>query len=263
MRAMRWRSQVAARVADDMHPWEHGTVVRANDFPTYYHYNFVRVEGPDPGVEAAELAAVADREQAGLRHRRIEVEDVAAGERLREHFAAMGWVVERLAYLERELPAPERPAPADSAIELDTFAATRPLRAAWQGESQWEDGPEFFAVEEAAAARVGTRSAIGYSGGAPAGFAAYAVHGDTMEVELVFCLPERRNAGLGGALVSRALAAGSAGGARHALIEADDHGDSKRLYERLGFRTTWTRYSFTRRPAARAAVHTPRRLPPA
>ena len=248
MSAIRWRRQVAARVADDVHPWAHGTVVRANEFPTYYQYNFVRVEGADPGLDAAALVAVADRELAGLGHRRIEVEDLAAGERLRQDFAAMGWVVERLAFLERELPAPERPAPDGTAIELDGFEASRPLRAAWQGESLWGDPPEFFAVEEAAAARVGTRCAIGYADGAPAGFAAYAVHGDTMEVELVFCMPERRNSGLGGALVSRALAAGAADGAWHALIEADDDGNSKRLYERLGFRTVWTRYSFTRRP---------------
>jgi GNAT superfamily N-acetyltransferase len=247
-RAIEWRRSVSARVAGDIRRWEHGTVVRAPDFPTYYHYNLIRVEDPDPGLSAAELAEIADRELEGLGHRRVELEDLAAGERVSEGFRELGWVVERLAFLERELPAPERPAPAGTTIELDAFAATRPLRAVWQGESPWEDGPGFFAVEEAAAARVGTRSAIGYLGGTPAGFAAYAVHGDTMEVELVFCLPERRNAGLGGALVSRALAAGAAEGARHALIEADDHGDSKRLYERLGFRTTWTRYSFTRRP---------------
>jgi GNAT superfamily N-acetyltransferase len=248
VRAIHWRQGVNARVADVIRPWEHGTVVRASDFPTYYQYNLIRVEGPDPGLSAAQLAAAADRELEGLAHRRIEIEDVAAGERLHDGFEALGWVVERLAFLERELPAPERDAPAGSVIELEPFEASRPLRAAWQGDSIWGDPPEFFAVEEAAAARVGTRAAIAYSGGEPAGFSAYAVHGDTMEVELVFCLPERRNTGLGGALVSRALQAGAAEGARHALIEAVDGGDSKRLYERLGFQTTWTRYSFTRKP---------------
>ena len=73
-----------------------------------------------------------------------------------------------------------------------------------------------------------------------------------MEVELVFCMPERRGGGLGGALVAHALAEAAAGGARHALIEADDHGVAKRLYERLGFRTVWRRHSFTRRPAQRS-----------
>jgi GNAT superfamily N-acetyltransferase len=62
---------------------------------------------------------------------------------------------------------------------------------------------------------------------------------------LVFCLPERRNGGMGGALVAAALETAHAEGARHALIEADDDGDSKRLYERLGFRTVWVRHSFT------------------
>ena len=48
--------------------------------------------------------------------------------------------------------------------------------------------------------------------------------------------------------MARALAETHAGGARHALIEADDVGDSKRLYERLGFRTVWVRHVFTRVP---------------
>jgi hypothetical protein len=33
------------------------------------------------------------------------------------------------------------------------------------------------------------------------------------------------------------------------VIEADDEGDAKRLYERLGFRTVWVRHVFTRLPA--------------
>lgn len=248
-RAIEWRRAVTARVADEIRPWEHGTVVRASDFPTYYQYNLVRVEGPDAGLGAAELADVADREMRGLQHRRIEIEDLAAGARVRDDFRARGWVVERLAFLERELPAPVREPPAGTGIEIGSFVGSRPLRAAWRGESIWLDPPEFAKVEEAAAARVGTRTAIGYAEGAPVGFSAFAVIGDTVEVELVFCLPERRNDGLGGALVSRALAVGAAEGARHALIEADDEGDSKRLYERLGFRTAWTRYSFTLRPS--------------
>jgi len=46
--------------------------------------------------------------------------------------------------------------------------------------------------------------------------------------------------------VARALEEAHAAGARHALIEADDHGDAKRLYERLGFRLVWVRHVFTR-----------------
>ncbi len=50
-------------------------------------------------------------------------------------------------------------------------------------------------TEEAAAARRGTRNVVAYAQDEPAGFAAFSVRGGTAEVELVFCLPERRNGG--------------------------------------------------------------------
>jgi ribosomal protein S18 acetylase RimI-like enzyme len=83
-------------------------------------------------------------------------------------------------------------------------------------------------------------------GGEPAGFAAFSAEGDAAEIELVFVLPERRDGGLGGALVAHALATAASEGAREAFIEADDVGSAKRLYERLGFRTVWRRSSFTK-----------------
>jgi ribosomal-protein-alanine N-acetyltransferase len=82
--------------------------------------------------------------------------------------------------------------------------------------------------------------------GEPTAFAAYSASGETVEIELLFCLPERRGGGLGGALVSRALTDAIAAGASEQFIEADDDGDSKRLYERLGFTTVWRRHVFTR-----------------
>jgi GNAT superfamily N-acetyltransferase len=247
-RAIAWRREIAARVCDGIRAWENGTVVRTSEFPTYYQYNLVRVEGGDPGLSADELVAVADRELADLSHRRIELEDLAAGERVRPAFEAMGWVVERLAFLYRPVPAEPREPPPGVRLEVGDYEATRPLRLAWRGESIWGDPPEFVGIEEAAAARVGTRGVVAYLDDEPAAFSAFATGGETMEVELVFCLPERRNRGLGGAVVMRALDAGAAEGALHALIEADDDGDAKRLYERLGFQTVWTRYSFTRKP---------------
>ena len=223
-------------------------MVRADDVPTYYEYNLARVEGPDPGIGAEALAAAAEPALAGLGHRRIEIEDTAAGARLAPGFAAMGWVVERLAFLHRELPAPPPGEGHGAVLSVAPFEATRGLRATWQGESIWGEEEGFGRTEEQVAARRSTRAVLGAHDGDPSGFAAFSVHGDTTEVELVFCRPERRNGGLGGALVCRALAEAHAGGARHALIEADDDGDSKRLYERLGFRTVWVRHMFTRVP---------------
>ena len=247
-RAIAWRHGYHAAVCSRIEPWAHGTIARAPDVPSYYDYNLARVERGDPGLSAEALAAAAEPALAGLAHRRIEVEDEAAGARVLEGFAGMGWVTERLAFLHRELPAASPGGTHGAELRVESFEASRPLRAAWQGESIWSDPPGFALIEEQVAARRGTRAVVGYVDGEPAGFAAFSAHGDAVEVEMVFCLPERRNGGLGGALVATALATAHAEGARHALIEADDDGDSKRLYERLGFRTVWTRHSFTRTP---------------
>jgi GNAT superfamily N-acetyltransferase len=245
--AIAWRHRYHALVCDRVEPWEHGTVARTTDLPTYYDYNLVRVEGGDPGLEAADLAAVADSALAELRHRRVELEDLAAGERLWDDFVALGWRPERLAYLWRELPGPEVVVPAGTELRVEGFEASRPLRAAWKAEeSIYDDPPEFFAVEEDVGRRRATRAAIAYAGGDPVAFAAFSAAGDAAEIELVYSLPERRNGGLGGALVARALAEAEARGAREAFIEADDVGSAKRLYERLGFRTVWRRCSFTK-----------------
>ena len=233
-------------MANRVLPWAHGTVVRADDVPSYYEYNLARVEGPDPALDAEALAAAAEPLLVELGHRRIEVEDTAAGARLEPGFAVLGCVGAPLAYLHRELPAEPPGGTHGAELRIEGFEATRELRLSWQGESIWGDEADFVLVEERVAERRGTRAAVGYLDGAPAGFAGFSVHGDTVEIETVFSLPERRDGGLGGALVARALEAAHAEGARHALIEADDDGHSKRLYERLGFRTVWVRHMFTR-----------------
>jgi GNAT superfamily N-acetyltransferase len=247
-RAIAWRRGYHAAVATRLLRWAHGTVVRTDDAPSYYEYNLARIEGGDPGLDAQAVVAAAEPALADLGHRRIEAEDTAAGARLAPGFAELGWVVERLAFLHRELPAAAPGGTQGAELAIEGFEATRELRAAWQGESIWGEGEGFALIEEQVAARRGTRAAVGRLDGAPAGFAGFSAHGDTVEIETVFCMPERRNGGLGGALIARALQEAHAAGARHALIEADDTGDAKRLYERLGFRTVWVRHVFTRVP---------------
>ncbi len=88
--AIDWRHGYHAAVADRVEPWEHGTVVRTTDLPTFYEYNLARVEGPDPGLSAEQLAEAAEPHLEGLTHRRIEVEDADAGARLRSGFEAHG-----------------------------------------------------------------------------------------------------------------------------------------------------------------------------
>ena len=71
--------------------------------------------------------------------------------------------------------------------------------------------------------------------------------GETAEVEQAYVKPALRGRGTGGGLVA---AAARAGGASETFIVADDEGDPKRLYQRLGFRPVWIQHEFTRRPSA-------------
>jgi GNAT superfamily N-acetyltransferase len=247
-RARAHRDAVQATICDRVEPWEHGTAVFASEFPSFYAYNGVRLQAGAEELSAEDLVAVADRMQAGLGHRQVEVEDRAAGERLRPGFAALGWHVERNVWMELEGPARDGAAGRSAELLEVPFARTRPLRAAWFATSPWAGSPaavsRFMAVEEAVAARRGTRALLACApGGEAIGFAAFSLAGGAAEVELVDVVEAHRNRGTGGALVRAAVAAA---GAPRTWIVADDEGDAKRLYERLGFVPAWIQHVFTR-----------------
>jgi GNAT superfamily N-acetyltransferase len=129
--------------------------------------------------------------QGDLAHRQVEVEDEAAGARLRPGFEALG--------------------------RADTLAALRASRA-------------LIVRDEA---------------GTPVGFASFGARRDEAEIEPVYVTESCGSRGIGGALVT---AAARLAGGDSTWIIADDEGDSKRLYERLGFRPAWLQHVFTRRP---------------
>jgi GNAT superfamily N-acetyltransferase len=247
-RAIAWRHATHAAVCDRIEPWEHGTTVFASDVPSFWNFNSVRVEDPHAGLGAEQIVAAADRLQAALAHRHVEIEDEAAGARVRPGMEAAGWGVERLVWMELEGP----PAGTPAAVEITEmpFARTRPLREAWFLTNDWNPPPEearaFLPVEEIVAARRGTRALMAWSAnGEPLGFVSFSTAGDLAEVEQVYVRPDRRGGGTGGALVSAAV---RAAGARSTFKLADDEGDPKRLYARLGFRPIWVQHQFTRRP---------------
>jgi GNAT superfamily N-acetyltransferase len=233
-------------VCDAIEPWEHGTAVRCTDHPGFWDYNSVRVEGPDAGARVDDLVAVADRLQHGLRHRRIEVEDRATGERLRPGFEALGWTTGRLVWMALAEPPP------GPDFEEAPMPVTRELRLAWARSEGYELGePEYQRqadAEEDVARRRGVRALVARDeAGEPFGYASFLTDGETGEVEQVYVTPGLRGRGTGGRLVA---AAARAVGATETFIVADDEGDPKRLYQRLGFRPVWIQFEFTRRPSA-------------
>jgi ribosomal protein S18 acetylase RimI-like enzyme len=244
-RAIAWRHADHVRICDVIEATEHGTAVRATTLPTFWVYNSLRVEGPDTGASADALVHAADVLQGDLAHRHVEVEDEGAGARLRPGFEALGWAAERLAWMLLEGAPPEGPD-----LEEAPFAATRDLRLEWGATFPWattrEAAVRFAAHEDTVAALRGSRAIVARDdGGTPVGFATFSAHRGAAEIEQAYVTPSQRGHGTGGALVS---AAARRAGAAETWIVADDDGDSKRLYERLGFRTVWLQHVFTRRP---------------
>lgn len=230
-RALAWTHRVQERVCDRIEAWEHGTVYRASRYPQYLTANLVVVRD-DPGLSVDELVGFADRALAGLGHRRIDFDRVAAAEPLRDEFAARGFQSTRLVWMHFDGRTPAEPGIRVNEVPYD---AVEPLRAAWHQ----EDFPDQEASEYHAQARevrlaLGTRVLAVHDESRPVGFAALDVGGDEIEVGAVFVLPEYRGRGLGTALTQAAIR--SAGDAAHLWICADDEDRPKHLYARVGFR---------------------------
>jgi GNAT superfamily N-acetyltransferase len=223
--------------------WEHGTIVRATRFPSYYHFNVVRVES-DPGMTIPELIAFADEVLAPLAHRRIDFEDSAAAEPLRSGFHARGWLSERLVWMLLEEPPP--PAP-DIRVDEVPYDDVRDLRLAWHHEDFPTLDPSDYLVQaRTAAERLGSRVFAAREEGTPVAFAQLDRIGRAAEVAQVFVRADRRGRGLGTAITRAALAA--AADADAVWIVADDEGRPKELYKRLGFRPAWTATELVRLP---------------
>jgi predicted GNAT family acetyltransferase len=236
--ARAWLHAQQALVCDALEEWEFGTVGRTPTAPGYWDANFVRVER-DPGPDADALIAAADALQSGLTHRKLEVEDEAAGLRLRAAFDDAGWYTERLAYMRRQ----GAPPPGVPEVREVPFSETRPLRVEWYVEDGRSEA-EMVAValdQE----RLGPRRDLRAFMLAELGFVSMIVGVDAVEIDQLYVTPWRRGYGIGPRLVASALAAA---GREDAWIVADDEDRPRLIYERLGFRTVWKPHAFIRVP---------------
>ena len=242
-RARAWTHATLAASCDVIEPWDHGTVIRATRYPSYYDLNLVRVERPvSMGVE--ELIAFADEALAGLQHRLIAFDDADAAASLRPGFERSGWRALRLVWMRHANPLPPGPA---TAVEEVPYDAVGELRIRWHHEDfPGVDPSVFHAQAREVALRRGARVLAAHDGTAPIAFAQLEHHGDGAEISEVYVRPDRRGAGLGTAVTRAAIAA--ARDARDLWISADDEDRPKHLYQRLGFRPARTVMHFLRLP---------------
>ncbi|HEY1833136.1 MAG TPA: GNAT family N-acetyltransferase [Solirubrobacteraceae bacterium] len=247
LRARDFQRAKTAAICDVREPWEHGMVMRATRYPTYYEYNLLRVYD-DPGMSVAQLTATADDALADYAHRRIDFELAEVAEPLRGEFHAAGYRSTRLLWMlhDGRSAAPPEQAIAVEVEEAD-YDAAAPLREAWHREDHEEADPDAYhaAAREVAMARQ-VRVLLALRDGEPIGFAQLECVGEHQEVSSVYVEPSHRGAGLGTAITAAAIAAASPEG--DLWIVADDEDRPKELYARLGFRGVYKATELTRWP---------------
>ena len=244
-RARAWHHAYHEAVCDQIEPWQHGTVVRASRYPTYYDLNVVRVED-EPAMSASELVAFADEALAGFEHRRLDFDRLNAAEARRAELEALDWKATKLLWMRHERPLP----PAGPEIEVDEspYDDVAALRLAWHLEDF--DGSEYerfaLAAREVAMTRDVRVLTVTEPPAAPIAFAQLERVADGAEITQVYVRPDRRGGGRGTAMTRAAIRA--AGEVEDLWIVADDEGRAKELYARLGFDPAWRTMQFLRLP---------------
>ena len=228
-------------------PFRWGTAVFMPEFPLRHDSNYLLVESPPPGVDAAALAAEADRIQgaAGLRHRSAMFRDAGEGERLAPGFGALGWKPFRGVVMAHRRP-PERPVGTSVVIRTDA-EALRTAREAQILGYPWGT-PEV--ARQLLAARslipVETRYYAVFEDGEPASWGELYLEGDVAQVEAVATVERFRGRGHASAIVLRAVAEARRAGAGLVFLCADADDWPRELYRRLGFDEIGRYVKFTR-----------------
>jgi GNAT superfamily N-acetyltransferase len=236
-----WRHAAHAAICDVIEPWEHGTVVRASRYPSYYDFNLVRVED-EPGLSVDELIPIADRALDGLDHRRFDFDVIEAAEARRAGFEGAGWRTERLVWMRHESEPPTGP---EIEVEEVPYDDVHALRVAWHEEDFPEADPRSYhaSAREVALKRGAQVLAVRDDSGEPVAFAQLERAGGSAEITQVYVHPSRRGGGRGTAMTRAAIEA--ARDADDLWIAADDEDRPKDLYARLGFRPVWWSMEFT------------------
>ena len=230
------------------------TALLMRELPRVWSLNYIVAERELATVTAEELADEADEllGGAGLQHRKIEVWDEQAGERLADGFRELGWYVERDVVMVSRGP-PDR--------EVDTSevrnVGAEELEPIWAEatSADFKSDPDvvrqLVEYKRVLAKRAGARFFAAPADGRLASYCdLYPGESGTAQIEAVVTLEPYRGRGLARAVVTRAREAAQADGHDVTFLLADDADWPKYLYEKLGFVRVGAVYDFLRRPAS-------------
>jgi ribosomal protein S18 acetylase RimI-like enzyme len=248
-RAIAFMRAVDERAAEQVVPFRWGRALINRRLNLVHDVNFLiadRLEGAD----AAALAAEADRIQgeAGIRHRRVNVDDQGVADRLSTEFRAIGYQPERFVVMVHQRPLDRQVD--TSAVREVNWAQLRPERELERREQPWSKEPglveQIVTKQELTASRIDTRYFGALVDGRVASSCELRTEGDVAQIEIVETLESFRRRGLSRAVVTAALQA--AGAYEFVFLVADADDWPQEFYRRLGFETVGIESRFLRLP---------------
>ena len=214
--------------------WGRGLIHRRLELVHDLNYVIVeRVDGAD--VEALDAEANRIQGEAGIGHRRINVDVQAAADRFAPAFAAAGYTAERFVVMVHRRP-PGRRVDTSGVREID-WTQLRPAREFELRQQAWATAPglisQILAKHELTASCISTRYFGALVDGGVVSSCELRTESDIAQIETVETLEAYRRHGLSRAVVSAALEAASAYDFVFLVADANDW--PQEFYRRLGF----------------------------
>jgi RimJ/RimL family protein N-acetyltransferase len=250
-----FRRTLAERTAERVVATEHGTGFLVDSAPDVYDENYLLVER---AAGAVELAAEADALLEARRHRRVVVEDGAAG--LTAELEALGYLYSPHLVL-ANAREPDRAADTGAIREVP-LELLLPARIAATLREPWgyrEIADQLNRVTARVSAAVPTRFFAAFAGDEVAGYCELRERDGVAQIENVEILAEFRGRGLGRAVVQHALTEARS---RNDVVWLEALADDwpRQLYAKLGFDLVGRRdvYTQAQHPLAVLRLRTPR-----
>jgi GNAT superfamily N-acetyltransferase len=233
----------ATRVVDL--PW--GWAVLREDLPLVYDLNAVIVSRPIDDPRAVLDVAEEVLGGAGLRHRRLIIDEPTAVAPLAGTARELGWSSSTLLAMVWRRP-PDRPVAVDGVVELEP-AAYDTVQRRLNSEEEWAT-PEVLDQMAVAWSELsaGVRLRCFAAGPAddPVAGCVLIGDGDIAQIDAVQTLEAHRRRGYGRAVIQRALAAAAEDRITLVHLFADAADWPHALYERMGFDTVGTVVTLSR-----------------
>jgi ribosomal protein S18 acetylase RimI-like enzyme len=244
-RAAAFEELIRDRCAERIVETRFGPALFNDTYSRIWNLNVVRAERPG-GATAEEIAAEADRVQAGLAHRRVILPP--GSPELETGFRKLGWEPDHFLFMVYRGGGE----PADTRrVEVVAPERLRRLRteiiAEWQQDADEQTVAEIVAAEMLMWQAANSRIFGIVEDGEVVSSAQLYSDGSTAQVEEVATLPFYRGRGHAKALVMKAVEEALAGDHDFVFLVADGDAWPKELYNRLGFEEVGSRFAFLRR----------------